>query len=230
MKHLLLCIFLIITGCTTNIYNSTPMVANHNVEAAYRSVALLNIKSPSGKEVSASGFGYDKDRILTAGHFCISALEIQIFESHKENITMEYYDEDYEKVKKINVVVDDFSRIQDICILKKENHGLRPLPIVEDYKKIKIRDIVIIVGNPLGIVLGEFEGRVMSLFYDGGPRTVTNMLVISSASTGGISGSPVILNRTGEVIGILVRGHIFFDHLSFAVNGKDLNTFIKGLK
>jgi len=207
------------------------VTTNHNIGNAYRAVTLLTIKSPSGGGVSATGFAYDKDRILTAGHFCISALKIQTFESHTNDIQMTYYNDDFKLVTKKNVEVDDMSTIQDICILKKKNHGLWSLPITKSYTKLKIRDKVTIVGFPSGTAMGEFGGRIMSLFYKGsGPKTIKNKLVVSSASTGGISGSPIILDRTGEVIGILVMGHIFFDHLSFGITGKDLNTFISGLK
>jgi len=204
---------------------------NHNIGNAYRAVTLLTIKSPSGGGVSATGFAYDKDRILTAGHFCISALEIQIFESHTNDIQMTHYDDEFKLVTQKNIEIDSMSKIQDICILKKKNHGLWSLPINKNYVGLKIREEVTIVGFPLGTAMGEFQGRIMSLFYKGhGPRSVKGKLVVSSASTGGISGSPIILDRTGEVIGMLVMGPLFFDHLSFGITGKDLNTFVSGLK
>jgi hypothetical protein len=223
--------FLLGTACTTNVYNNRPeAVTNYNIGYAYRSVVLLKISSPSGKTMSASGFAYDKNRIITAGHFCISALEVQIFESHTQDIKMQFYDENFELKTRGNVVVEDISKVQDICVLRKEDHGLFTLPIIKNYSEVKLRDKTTIVGIPSGIAMGEFNGRVMSLFYNGIPLTVRGMLVVSSASTGGISGSPIILDRTGEVIGVLVRGHVFFDHLSFGVNANEVNKFLKSLK
>lgn len=220
-------------GCsTTNVYNSHPaVISDYNVAGAYRSVALLTIESPSGYTVSATGFAYDKDRIITAGHFCISALEIQIFESHSNDVQMTHYNDKFELVTQKKVEIDDLSKTQDLCVLKKKNHGLRPLPVTQNYNKLKIRDKVTIVGFPSGVAMGEFDGRVMSLFYKGlGPDSIKGKLVVSSASTGGISGSPIILEETGEVVGVLVMGHIMFDHLSFGITGKDLRIFVNGLK
>jgi len=198
---------------------------------ANESVVMLEVRSPSGKGMSASGFAYDKDRIITAGHFCISALEIQIFESHTEDIHMKYYDDDGETKKTEGLVVDDFSRTEDLCMLKKVNHGIPPLPVVSDYSKVRKRDIVTVIGAPNSVAVGEFEGRVMLPYYKGSSSiTVKNKLVVSSPSTGGVSGSPIILNRTGEVIGVMVRSHRYFDHLSFGVNGEDLIKFVNGVK
>jgi len=72
--------FLFLVSCTTNIYNTHHKAPLNNTN--HIAVALLTVKNLKGGVISATGFAYDKDRILTAGHFCLSALKIQIFESH----------------------------------------------------------------------------------------------------------------------------------------------------
>jgi len=61
--------------------------------------------------------------------------------------------------------------------------------------------------------MGEFEGKVMSLFYKNNVlKNLKNKRVVSSPSTRGLSGSPIILEKTGEVIGVLVMSYPVFDH------------------
>jgi len=198
---------------------------------AYRSTVLLYVEDSDGGGVVASGFAYDEDHIMTAGHFCVSALEIQIFKSHKQDVRMKYYDKDMKVKVRYFLEIEEMSRTEDLCVLRSVKHGLPTLKIVDDYDKIKIRDNVTIVGAPSGIAIGEFYGNVMALEYDGfGPKEIQDMLVVSAPSTGGISGSPIILDSTGEVIGVLVRGHVYFDHLSFGVSGKKIKKFLDEMK
>ncbi len=228
MRYILLLLLSMLIGCTNIYYQKEVVVAqNHAIRNAYRSVGMLKIQSPTGEIRVATGFAYDKDNIITANHFCISALNVQIFESHTENISLVYHDSDHNTVEIKGLVVENMSRVEDLCMLKKENHGLIPLPIVNDYSKINIRDEVTIIGAPLGTVIGEFSGRVMSVSYDGlGSAALKGKLVTSCPIVDGISGSPVILNSTGEVIGVLVIG-VPFEHLGFSVRGDILKEFVE---
>ena len=134
MKYILSIIFIFLLSCTTNIYNSNPAeIANHNIGNAYKSVTLLFTNKPSGGTILATGFAYDKDHIITAGHFCISALKIQIFESHTNSIQMTYYDDDFKLTTKTKMEIEDLSDAQDLCMLKKKDHGLLPLPIAKNF-------------------------------------------------------------------------------------------------
>lgn len=102
--------FLFLVSCTTNIYNThhkAPLNNTNHIANAYRSVALLTVKNLKGGVISATGFAYDKDRILTAGHFCLSALKIQIFESHTNDIKMVHYDDVFNLITKNNVEIYD---------------------------------------------------------------------------------------------------------------------------
>jgi hypothetical protein len=231
MKRILFLFVFLVSSCITNTFHTKTVVTAPDNSLTYRSAVLLYVEDPGQGKILATGFAYDKDRIMTAGHFCIDALEIQIFKSHREDIRMKYYDEDMEIKTRINIEIEEMSMVEDLCMLRKDDHGLVPLKIIEDYSTVKIRDNVTIIGAPSGIAIGEFYGNVMALEYAGfGPLEIKNTLVVSAPSTGGISGSPIILDRTGEVIGVLVRGHVYFDHLSFGINGDKIKQFVNGLK
>jgi len=231
MKRILLLFVFLVSSCVTNIFQTKEVISAPDNSLAYRSTVLLYVDDPDGGKIVASGFAYDENHIMTAGHFCVSALEIQIFKSHKEDIRMKYYDEDMDIKTRYHLEIEEMSRVEDLCTLRLVGHDLPPLKIIDDYDTVKIRDNVTIIGAPSGVAIGEFYGNVMALDYDGfGPKEIQNMLVVSAPATGGVSGSPIILDKTGEVIGVLVRGHIYFDHLSFGVNGKKIKEFLNGLK
>jgi hypothetical protein len=223
---LLLFVFLA-SSCVTNIFQTKEIISAPDNSLAYRSVVLLYVNNPDGGRIVGSGFAYDENRIMTAGHFCMSAPETQIF----KDISMKYYDENMDIQTRYYLEIEEISKVEDLCMLRLVGHGLPPLKIVDDYSKVKIRDNVTIIGAPSGIAIGEFYGNVMALEYSGfGAKEIQGMLVVSAPSTGGVSGSPIILDKTGEVIGILVRGHVYFDHLSFGVNGEKIKEFISGLE
>lgn len=232
MKRLLILFILLISNCATNIYPVNTIVNTPDNFLAYRSVALLYIRSLKTNTISAAtGFAYDENRIITAGHFCISALEKQISESHMHSIEMRYYDHEMNIKEKHNLEIESISKIQDVCVLKKKDHELIPLKVIEDYDTVKIGDNITIVGVPDAHVVGEFSGKVMSVSYNGfGPIKIKGSLIVSAAAMGGISGSPIILDETGEVIGVVVMSREGFDHLTFGITGHKLNEFIDGFK
>jgi len=146
--------------------------------------------------------------MITAGHFCISAIEQQ------EAISVDGQTAEIVRL----------SAMSDLCLLRS-NHRL-PALWIADYSKVKPQDPVLVIGYPQGIAKGGFTGQVMSPHYTGPIRILKGLLVVSAPSTGGISGSPV-LNSAGEVIGVLVMGSTRFPHLSFAVPGDQLHRFVE---
>lgn len=221
---------LALSSCTYNTYhtiNASPAQKTYSPGMAYQSIARLYIQSPGG-QVTATGFAVDKDHLMTAAHFCISALEVQIFETHTENIQMEHYEDDLSIRHQSGLEVAELSRTRDLCLVKKENHGLQPLKMAQ-YNNVKVRDKVWIVGAPMGVFLAEYPGRIISTNMQHKNSKLKGKLVVSAASTGGVSGSPV-LNDKGEVIGVLVMGPMFFDHISICVPGSKLSTLMNKIK
>lgn len=78
----------------------------------------------------------------------------------------------------------------------------------------------------MGLAIGEFPGKVMDLSSNFPADILKGKLIVSSASTGGVSGSPVF-DAHGRVIGMLVMGPLFFDHLSICVGIDQVQKFLK---
>ena len=109
MKRLLALLALLILSCTTttSVYPVKTIVSTPDNSLAYRSVTLLYIRSMKVNSIiAATGSAYDKDHIITAGHFCINALERQIFESHMQSVEMRYYDHEMIIQEKHNLEIE----------------------------------------------------------------------------------------------------------------------------
>lgn len=231
MKHLLiLIIFLFSSSCASSTYNYNKR--RLNVEKAYNSVAMIITSNEARDEGRvATGFAYSSNYIITAKHFCNNIEKGQKSGDYTDDIRMEYYDEKYNSIVKGGLKIYKVSDVHDICIIKKKNHGLAPMNIVKNYDIVRVGDEIAAIGGPAGRAIGEFGGRVMAPFYYGrGEMEVVGTLLVSSASTGGISGSPVILTKTGDVIGMIIIVNRYFSHLSYCVNGEVLGEFIDSLE
>lgn len=218
-----LILFTLGIGCSYNTYYTNPQPNQYNPISSYQSVARLYIDTPTG-QMSATGFAVDKDHLMTAAHFCIPALEVQIFEDNTKSIHMEYYGNNLKTEHQSGLEVEEVSDTQDLCLIKKKDHGLRPLKIAY-YNDVGVGDRVWIVGAPLGVFLAEYPGRVIITKLIHNSFILNGKLIVSAASAPGISGSPV-LNNKGEVIGVLVMGPAAFSHISICVPGHQLHIMI----
>ena len=212
----------LLSSCTFNITNLPPGQQEllYNPQNATSSVVILSAeptkKKNDGGVLVATGFAIDKNRIATAAHFCVDAMKLKIFTKYKLS-ARQVFPNGYTK-KIDNVKIKKVSDDADVCIIRAKDHMIPPLKLSKTYHSTNVGDDVTIVGAPMGIAVGVFEGKVMSLQHKGfGPEQLQGQLIVSAPATGGVSGSPIILNKTGEVIGILVMGHNTFDHLSIGV-------------
>lgn len=220
---------LLFTSCSFNTYNYT---SSSNMEddipaLAYQSVARVYMNMPNRGQITATGFAIGPDLIMTAAHFCVPVLEMQILETKMTGtIEMEYYDDKLKLHHSGGLEVKEMAETEDICILEKKDHNLVPLSISTNYKNLQIRDRVWIVGAPQGVFLAEFPGRVITTSFVAESKKLNGKLVVSAASVGGVSGSPV-LDKYGKVVGMLVMGSTSFDHLSICVPSPQLYDFAK---
>jgi len=217
-------------GSKSAAVHPAPAPAEDNVLRHYSSVAIITAELNGRPILSGTAFAIDRDHLLTAAHVCLAALEIQIFMTRQKSLVLTQHNNKGFSIALYGAEVEDISSTDDICILRRPNHGLLPVTISSDYGSVRSRDPVTIIGAPSGISVGEFYGKVMNPKLrnklDGMLR---DRLIITAPATGGVSGSPVF-NKKGHVIGILVAGHMTFDHLSICVNGDAILKFLKESK
>ena len=102
----------------------------------------------------------------------------------------------------------------DLCIIRREKHGIVPLKLVGDYKNVRIGDRVAIFGSPLAVFPVRTEGSVIIPRKDIPRRErLGGRLVLSAPVASGNSGGPVV-NEKGEVIGVLVEVNMMYHHIS----------------
>ncbi len=113
----------------------------------------------------------------------------------------------------------------DLAVLKLdlEKAGLKKVPHARfgDSEKIKIGDVVLALGSPLGLARSISMGVISSLnryFPDAGEMVSPYNLWIQTdaAINPGNSGGPLV-DLTGHVVGINARAVIFGENLGFAI-------------
>jgi S1-C subfamily serine protease len=224
-------IMILMASCTFHVNISTtnvPAVDKYDISESFKSVGMLALQRKGHTKVSGIGtaFAYDDDTLLTAGHVCTSINSYQIINSVDRSIWLVYLGRSDKLARRKGGKIKNIDSVNDICHIEFKGHGLAPLKIA-DYSTLKFGDNVFIVGAPSGVMLSLTEGMVMNKSSSGLiPMSINNRLVISAAATSGHSGSP-ILNDKGEVVGILIMGHIFYDHLSFGVKVPIVKRFLK---
>ena len=225
MKYLIIIFTLLFTACTViNVNNPNVAPEQYDPILSLSSVVKVSSGTVDGKrEVSASAFAIDKNYLVTADHACYTFEDGFTSGSLDGNIKVTYLNLNYKKEFKYGVEIVKRNKKNDLCLLKMNNHGFAPLKIA-NYSKVKIRDIVHIVGSPLGFMLTVFSGKVIDPASN--DRGLKNKLIVSAAAANGNSGGPV-LNDKGQVIGVLIMGHASFDHLSICVPSYVLKKFIK---
>lgn len=99
--------------------------------------------------------------------------------------------------------------LNDVAILKINANGLDPLPL-GDSSKLKLGQLVIAIGTPLGeftntvtsgIVSGLSRGITAGSPFEGYVERLDNVIQTDAAISGGNSGGP-LLNSAGQAIGI----------------------------
>lgn len=227
MKYLISIILLVLVGCSGN---QCKVEAGKEAKADYfNSVVTVAAVDKLGQPLLfGSAFAIDKDRLVTAAHVCLGILEIQIFNTGRPSIVLQKYDSKGALLSLYGSSVDEIHTTQDLCILKRTAHKLPPVSF-GDYSKVAARDLVTIIGSPAGIGIATFDGKVINPKHPSPSPWYKDRLIVSAAATGGVSGSPVFDSK-GLVIGVLVAGHMTFDHMSICIRGDILTDWLDSLK
>lgn len=157
---------------------TTPLRADLPSDLPMPSVARLTITHADGNTGSCSVFKLSDDTVGTAGHCCDGADDTYTIEPTGIEATVVHHTE-----------------TPDVCIMRASMPG--PSLSIAKHDPA-VGESVWVYGFPRGIP--AFQTAYWSGRHDGGG-------VVSIDAVGGYSGSPV-LNRDGELVGILVSGYL----------------------
>ena len=178
---------------------------------------IIMLQSSTG---GASGFAVDRNKFITAAHFC-SAISLE--QADKIRI---HYVNSANKIKVLkNANVEIYNLSMDVCVVRKNNHGIPAIPLAKRYKDVRIMDPVIVGGAPLGYFPYLDRGYVMSTRGSDINKKFDKVLIIKATGTYGISGGPII-NRHGEVIGIVQAKPEKFNEILIAVRSSVIKKFL----
>lgn len=206
IKILTVLISLCLAGCT---YAPSPVSTLPKDYGDY--VVRVSLVVKDQISLVATAWALDSNTLITAAHFCIPALEAQIF------------DDGFIKVGSRTAVIKKISSQHDICSLSVPMHLMKTLPVTS--KKFEKRTPVLIVGVPLGLVKAHYTGEVTGYDIMQSIPILKDKMVVSVPTVGGISGSPCIID--GQAAGILVMGVPAFHHISFCEPGENIIEFLE---
>jgi S1-C subfamily serine protease len=228
-------ISLVMMGCCHHMHDKvsitvTPPQAQINPQDLIGSVVMLKIEriDEPGSGLVATGFAISEDYIMSAGHFCGAAVEGPLMPLVHENVNIHFLndkDEEYYYPDGEIVAVDEQ---KDLCLVKREGHGLTPLEIARPYlDTIRVGDRAYTIGAPAGFFPSITEGYVVQLKTNlPGYPMLDNSILLSLAAFHGNSGGPII-NSEGKVIGVMKAIMTSYVHVSFGVTVEDMLTFLK---
>ena len=217
---------LFLASCTINLNVPNSNLSDNdnvvpdmtNIEKSVAMVYANAIGMPG--RMSGTAFAIDEDYLITAAHVCSGIMQYQDQGILEQNIKLQLVRDGQPTATKEEAEVIDIDGVNDICLIRKANHGLKALEFVDNYNKdVVFKDPLWLVGYPYGINFSWQEGNVINSNYKG-------ELLISAAVASGNSGGPVI-NKYGKVVGIAVRGTEPYEHLAICVKSSVVKKFIK---
>jgi S1-C subfamily serine protease len=130
--------------------------------SAYNSVAMVKFETidPKTKDdsyITGTAFAVDENYLVTAAHVCVSGVqEIVLKNLQNFSVYLIYLDKDENVATKKDFKIVEIDRKNDLCLIYKQKHGLKP--VILNGKEMKIRDPVFAVGAPASTFPIESEG------------------------------------------------------------------------
>lgn len=178
------------------------LTAEEIYELCKKSTVEINAITDYGESIG-SGFYIDKGMIVTNYHVIEGA----------EKIIVKDYDEETVEIK----TIIGFDKKLDLAILATDKENA-PLVISQD--KVAVGQDVYAIGSPFGLTATMTKGMVTSASRKLSDNNVDYIQIDAPVSKGN-SGGPLI-NKYGEVIGIVNMYFVDGQNLNFAINIKEL--------
>jgi hypothetical protein len=163
----------------------------------WKSIARVNsLPGPKGWDnYVATAWPFDKDHLMTAGHFCEGVDARAHVGKNSELVNVLGSDElgGDKHVGRATVVAYIAQGVRDMCILHLKDHGLTPLKFAKSLDLVRTEDPVTIIGAPAGSFPLRREGFIWFI--------EDQKIGLSVEGQGGNSGSPVIWRK--KVIGMI---------------------------
>jgi V8-like Glu-specific endopeptidase len=198
------------------------IVVDRDIQATRVTESIVRVSTvPAGDDKGvylATAWAIDKDHLMTAGHFCSNAADMQTLGKAKKELRLDQVDSQGAPYNSFGAKIVAWVNkgMDDMCILKSPNHGLPVLEIEPDLDLVQTEDPIIVVGSPRGFFPLRRDGYVGSVAEDG--------VVLSVEIQPGNSGGPVVWQ--GKVIGMIILSMGDLHEAGVAVRSDKLLPFI----
>jgi hypothetical protein len=174
----------------------------------HKSIARVSMKA-GAYSLTATAFAIHPNYLLTAGHVCSDAQSLAIQERVPAVLKADYIDDEDLVSSFEGLTIVKMDAVNDLCLLFRPFHPLKPLEIEQDPKKVKRFDRIFIAGAPWGEFPMLEECFVSSRDSEDQKSPDTRGWLSSSCSAKpGYSGGPII--RAGKVVSVISRGKAVF--------------------
>tara|TARA_Y100000034_G_scaffold127869_1_gene181445 strand:- start:255 stop:953 length:699 start_codon:yes stop_codon:yes gene_type:complete len=163
----------------------------------------------------------DKSYLMTAAHVCHTDYGKLVF-LPKFQVKEEFYGLDFD-MKRVEYKIYSMDLKSDLCIVTTKRLDAKPYKIAGSYPDLG--SIVYNIAAPMGI----FEKNIIPLFTGRYSGSAYDRALFTIPAVGGSSGSP-ILNKRGNVIGVVSAVTIKFNQIVISPNLEQIHKIVETIK